>query len=357
MGKKGDLGIAILGGTGYGAGELLRLIAAHPLAAAVSIVSSSTAGGKVADSHPQLRAINNLCFDGELNLDALSECEHGIIFSALPHATSAETIEKLLPEIEKRRLKVIDLSPDYRLRDPQAHDKFYPDSKTSPQLRAQFVYGLTELNREAIAGASFVANPGCLASAAALALAPIAKCELPAFKLRSPLVIDAKTGTSGAGLSLGANFHHAYRHASATAYKVLTHRHEPEIKEAAWGALESAPETFFVPHLLPISRGIFTTVYLTLESEVSPAAVKDLYSSFYAESPFIRLLADPPELGAVVCSNYCDIAFQVRGKQLVVMAALDNLVKGMAGVAIQNMNLICGLPEHTGLSFAAPGLI
>ena len=217
-------------------------------------------------------------------------------------------------------------------------------SRLCCRVRSDFEYGLPELNRERIRGANRIANPGCLATAAILAAAPLADA-----RFRGSLVIDAKTGSSGAGRTPKETTHHPTRHADFRAYKPLAHQHEPEILQALGDPLGQRIELSFVPQSMAVSRGIFATVHATLAEPMDEQTLVRRYEEFYAGSPFIRVTAGSPTLEDVVGSNFCDLGLAVRGRQVVAMSALDNLVKGMAGAAIQNMNLMCGLDETTGL--------
>ena len=346
--------IGILGGTGYGAGELLRLLAQHPAAQVVSVVSTSSAGGSIVDAHPHLAGVYDGVFDAELSLEVMKRFPYRVVFSALPHGTTAETVQRLLPAFERDKIRVIDLSADFRLEDPAQHKRFYPESESPAVLRKRFVYGMPELKREQIATSTYVANPGCLATASILALLPLTKLD---GGITGNVVFDAKTGTSGAGRGLQQNLHHPMRHASVAAYKMLEHRHEPEIRQGLGDAGGERFSTLFVPHLLPVSRGIFVTAYLTLPQAITTADLIEQYRSFYAPHPFVRVRTGSPELHAVVGSNFCDVSVVSRGSQVVAMAALDNLIKGMAGQAIQNMNLQLGFLETAGLQAAALGLL
>lgn len=347
------IGIGIFGGTGYGAGELLRLLAGHDQAQVVSVTSTSEVGKPVTQAHPHLAGFyDGLTFDPELAFDRLASFEHRIVFASLPHGKSAEAITALLKKPEAKGVRVIDLSGDFRLKSEASHDKFYPEAKADPALRKRFVYGLTELNRQQIATAECVANPGCLSSTCALAALPL---MTDAFK--GLISFDAKTGSSGGGRSLADTMHHPHRHSNVNAYKILEHRHEPEIRETLGDVEGTRIETIFIPHLLPISRGIFATSYLTLDQPSTTQALQERYREFYKSSPFVRVRSGSPELGNVIGSNFCDISVFARGKQVVAMAALDNLVKGMAGQAIQNMNVMTGLPETTGIWAPAVNLL
>lgn len=339
------IGVGILGGTGYGAGELVRLLVRHPKAQVVSVSSSSAVGKPFTSVHTHLDRFTDLVFEEKLS-EELFKCEKVVIFSALPHGVSSQEIQKLLAEQKHPNLSIVDLSGDLRLATERDHQQFYHDVPWEPALRKEFVYGLSELSREEIRNARHVANPGCLATACALALLP-----LRSEKFVGSIVLDAKTGTSGAGRSPQAHIHHPLRHGNFEAYKVLAHRHEPEVAQALGGS----NRLMFVPHLLPVSRGIFVSAYLTTRAALDGAEVRQRYEEFYRESPFIRFREGSPTLHDVIGTNFCDIAISIRGDQVVVTAALDNLVKGMAGQAIQNMNLLCGLDEGTGLFYPSLG--
>lgn len=347
MTADGTIGVGIIGGSGYGAGELLRLLARHPAARVVSVVSQSRAGQALAALHPQLAGFYALTVADRLDLQALSAFPRAVVFSALPHGASAKTIASLIASELPANACLIDLSGDHRLSDPAVHAECYPESPVSPGVRAQFRYGLPELGSTAIARARFIANPGCYATACILAVAPlIGFCRAAVF-------FDAKSGSSGAGRALSADTHHPALHASMQAYKVFKHRHEPEIQQELGADLPCS----FVPQLIPVSRGIYVTAHLELQKEIELDALRARYFQYYRAARFIRLREEPPSLQAVVGSNFCDLSIASRGRRVAVMAAIDNLVKGMAGQAIQNMNLMCGLPEETGLDFPAPGLI
>jgi N-acetyl-gamma-glutamyl-phosphate reductase len=335
---------AILGASGYGAGELLRLLVHHPSVAVVSVTSRSHAGAPIHVIHPHLRGFYDLTVTDTLDCPRFLDAEHAVLFSALPHGASGATLDALLEELPAAHVKAIDLSGDLRLKDAGAHEKAYPESPWLPERRGQFVYGLPELNRGRIRAAGRIANPGCLATAAILAAAPLID---PQF--RGPLVIDAKTGSSGAGRVPKETTHHPTRHADFRAYKPLAHQHEPEILQALGDPLGQRIELSFVPQSMAVSRGIFATAHATLPEPRDANTLARLYEQFYAGSPFVRVTVGSPALEDVVGSNFCDIGLAARGRQVVAMSAIDNLVKGMAGAAIQNMNLMCGLPETTGL--------
>jgi LysW-gamma-L-alpha-aminoadipyl-6-phosphate/LysW-L-glutamyl-5-phosphate reductase len=324
------------------------VLAAEQSVEVTSVVSSSQVGAAVADVHPHLRGFYDLHLTGAVDHDRLLGGEHAVIISALPHGTSARTIAALLEELEQhargRAARVIDMSGDFRLSDAALHARHYPESPVLPDLRPAFVYGQPELWPERVRSARLVSNPGCLATAAILALAPLAQATLT-----GPLAIDAKTGSSGSGRQLKETTHHPTRHADVRAYKPLAHQHEPEILQALGDPHGERLQLSFVAQSLDVARGIFVTAHLTLADPIDSATLKRQYEAFYANRPFVRIVDDSPALQNVVGSNFCDIALACRGRQVVVIAALDNLVKGMAGTAIQNLNLMCGLPETTGL--------
>lgn len=328
--------VAILGGTGYGAGELLRYLTFHPAVEVTQVISSSSVGERVTKAHPHLSGIyDSLSFTKEIEGNDL------IVFSSLPHGTSSAELLKL----QERGVKghFIDLSGDLRLRSPELHERFYGEVPFQSEFRAQFSYSIPEIHGER---QRHISNPGCLATAGALALWPLRQEEF-----LGSVVLDAKTGTSGAGRSPQASMHHPRRHGNCEAYKVLAHRHEPEIAQTV-----GVSRLMFVPHLLPTSRGILVTLYGTISRAVSRDDMLQLFSAAYGRCPFIRLRDEPSSLNEVVGTNFCDISVFARENQVVVSAALDNLGKGMAGQAIQNMNLLLGLPEETGLLIPALGI-
>lgn len=340
--------VSILGGTGYGAGELLRLLVAHPAARVSAVVSSSAAGEPVCSAHSHLRGFYELRFSESLDLDRVCGANGAVVFSALPHGASGRAADEILRHAEKQgtgeHLRVIDLSGDLRLSDAATHAEHYSESAVLESRRSEAVYGLPELDRSAIPGARLVANPGCLATASILAAAPLVRAGLS-----GALVIDAKTGSSGSGRQLKDTTHHPTRHADYRAYKPLGHQHEPEILQALGDPRGKRLRLSFLPQSLPVSRGIFATLHAELPEATTTAALREMYENFYAGCPFVRVVDGSPSLQDVVGSNFCDIAVAARGRQVVAMTAIDNLVKGMAGTAIQNMNLMFGLPETTGL--------
>lgn len=331
--------IAIFGGSGYGGSELLRILLFHPNAEIVFVTANEHAGKAVGEVHKNLFGLTDLRF--EKSPEDLSELkEIDLAFFALPHG-QALTLIPNLPE----NIKVIDLSGDFRINDKDVFQKFYKLEHTATNLQKKFVYGLTETNREQIKTANYIANPGCFATATLLALAPMVKSGL----LTGKIIVDAKTGSSGSGAKAAANTHHPQRMNSFYAYKPFQHQHVPEISQHLKEVGTFENDLIFMTHSLPVSRGIFASCYLETTNLLTNEDVKNLYELFYKDSFFVRLVENSPDINWVKTTNFCDIAAHSNGKQIVVFSAVDNLVKGAAGQAVQNMNLMFDLDETTGL--------
>lgn len=340
-------GVTIVGGTGYGAGELLRLLSHHPEIEVCEVISRSNAGKPVATVHTHLEGISNLVLTSEVNLEALLRYPRNAVILAMPSGQAVSALEALLSLGLPENTVVIDLSGDLRLKDEATHTRHYPDVPFAGPIRSSFRYGLPELSS---ARGPRITNPGCLATAAILALASFSKGALT-----GPVVIDAKTGTSGAGREPQASMHHPARANDFTAYKVLGHRHEPEIVQALGEHFQRAHPVLFVPHLIPVPRGIFITVYGHLSSGATTDEILARVRDFYRTSKFIRVRSSPPRLVDVVGTNFCDLSVTVRGEQIAIMVTIDNLGKGMAGQAIQSLNREFDMSEDTGLLGAAIG--
>ncbi|MEI7984493.1 MAG: N-acetyl-gamma-glutamyl-phosphate reductase [Armatimonadota bacterium] len=338
------IGVGILGGTGFGAGELLRLFAGHSNVEVVLVTSRSNDGKHVSSVHPHLASVCDLKFQSSLQADMFKDFEKVCIISALPHGASAASIKEIVEVLPSS--KIIDLSGDLRIKDFEVHRKHYDQTFEYRNLRSSAVYGSPEVFREQIRLASLVANPGCLATAANLSLLPFVSHPIRSVHLH------LATGSSGAGKDPRATTHHPVRHANFSAYKVLEHQHVPEVIQClndAGGTFESIP---FVAHSLPISRGILCSAFIDMDMEFGQEEVEAMLKVRYRKHPFIRFKGSTPaEIVNVVGSNFCDISVTVKDKQIVVHAAIDNLVKGMAGQAIQNMNLMFGMAETAGLWF------
>jgi N-acetyl-gamma-glutamyl-phosphate reductase len=342
--------------SGYAGGELARLLLRHPRLSGVSPVFLGRTGETeteitthLEDLHPELASSGNgrsnpvLPFSWERVVDAGTE----VLFLATPHEQSREWV----PEAIKRGIKVIDLSGAWRLREAQNRDVYRlkdADAKVAADLQDEAIYGCPELHREAIKGARLVANPGCYATSIILALAPLIKTEL--VDLETGIICDAKSGVSGAGKAATAKTNFMYAANNLSAYAVFGHRHTGELLEQLH--LE-ADQIQFTPHLLPIPRGILSTIYLRLKQPIESNEIRAVFEKFYEASPLVRLRSSSqlPQIQHVVRTNFCDLGFVIGPdrKRLVMVSCLDNLLKGAAGQAVQNMNLMCGWEEQEGL--------
>ncbi|MGB8217284.1 MAG: N-acetyl-gamma-glutamyl-phosphate reductase [Candidatus Methanoperedens sp.] len=327
--------IGIIGGSGYTGGELLRLLSQHPEAKVRAVTSRSLKGQKVSDTHTHLRKIYDLNFEDLKPEEVASRCD--IVFTAVPHGTAMQVV----PELLDNGVKVIDLSADYRLR-TDVFEKTYKMKHIDPR---DAVYGIPELHPE-VAEQKFIANPGCYPTGASLAAAPLADAGLI-----ERVVFDSKSGISGAGAEPTAVSHYPNMAENIQAYKLTSHRHRAEIVQELTRLDSGLKSISFTPHVIPSVRGILTTAHIFVKKELSEEDVSEIYRDFYHDKPFIRLIKGIPMLGSVRGSNFCDIGFEVEknSDRIVVISAIDNLVKGASGQAIQNMNLIFGLPETTGL--------
>jgi N-acetyl-gamma-glutamyl-phosphate/LysW-gamma-L-alpha-aminoadipyl-6-phosphate reductase len=335
--------VGIFGGSGYGGAELLRILLLHPRAEVALVTANEHAGKAVGEVHRNLYGLTDLRFEkAPEDFESLSRLD--CVFLALPHGQALEVAPRLPTGV-----KVIDLSGDFRLRDAAVFAEAYGREQTAADLQREFVYGLTELNREQIKNARLVSNPGCFATATLLGLAPLAASGA----LKGRVVVDAKTGSSGSGAKPAANTHHPQRANSFYAYKPFTHQHVPEIEQTLGDATGGrwASELVFMTHSLPVSRGIFASIYAELEEEREMTAEElgGLYKEFYEGSFFVRLVPGSPDINWVKLTNFCDIGFAARGRQVAVFSVIDNLVKGASGQAVQNMNLMFGLEEKEGL--------
>ncbi len=323
--------------TGYIGVELTRLLHQHPQVELKSVTGRSAAGRKVGDVFPSLDTMEH-CIESELGEDI------DIAFSAMPHTSSVDIVPSLL----KQGIKVVDISADFRLKDAGAYSKWYGFTHPSPELLQEAIYGLPELHGDEVASASLVANPGCYSTSAILALAPAIKGDL----IYPDIIIDSKSGVSGAGRTLSLTTHYAEANENSFAYSLEGHRHLPEIEQEL-GMLhpQLSLSITFVPHLVPMTRGILSTCYAKLKSHLEKEALIQLYLDFYHESHFIRVIDKPPQTKHVWGSNFCLIypTIDMNTGRLIVISCLDNLVKGGAGQAVQNMNVMFGLPETGGL--------
>jgi len=339
--------VAVAGASGYIGAELLRLLLRHPRVTLTAVTSDRLAGQPVTSAFPHLRGLTDLRFQ-PLDAAALAAAAD-LVLLALPHMES----QRVVPALRERRVKVIDLSADYRLRDPADYPRWYRSAHTDPAGLAEAVYGLPELHRKAIAAATLVAAPGCYPAGAVLAVAPLVKHGLARLE---GIVIDAKSGVTGAGAQ-GRTVDPMYLYTEANenlqAYGVASHRHTPEIEQEL-SALAGAPvRVSFTPHLVPLNRGLFTTASVPLAADATTAELLQVYREFYADEPFVRVLGEGerPTTRAVIGSNFCDVTVVAdpRTRRAVCLSAIDNLGKGGAGNGVQLLNLLCQFPERTGL--------
>ncbi len=335
--------VSVIGATGYVGAELLRLLAGHPEAELAVITSESSTGENIASMYPHLAGRVELQLTSMQDMDAIAAASD-VIFIALPHGHAM----KVGRQLRGSGVKIIDLGADYRFRDPAVFEKWYKVRHEDPD--AQAVYGLTELYREQVRGAEIVANPGCYTTCSILALSPLLKAGL--IETRG-IVIDAKSGTTGAGRSLKLGSLYCTVNENFHAYGVASHRHTPEIEQIYSEMAGEEVIIQFTPHLLPADRGILATCYTQLKEGVCDAQIADAFGLMYGYEFFIRLCGKGacPEIKNVRASNYVDIAWQTdkRTGRLIVMSCLDNLVKGAAGQAVQNMNVMFGIDETAGL--------
>lgn len=333
------LKVGIFGGSGYGGAELLRLLLMHPHVEIALVTANEHAGKAVGEVHRNLYGLTDLRFTVmPEDLESLSELD--FLFLSLPHGQAIDVVPRL-----PRDVKVIDLSGDFRLRHRETFERFYNRQHTAMDAQGEFVYGLTETNREAIRKAGRISNPGCFATATLLGLAPLIAGNL----LQGRVIVDAKTGSSGSGAKAAANTHHPQRMNSFYAYKPFTHQHVPEIEQELRAVGDWTHELIFMTHSLPVARGIFASIYVETRQEMTAEEVRAVFADFYKDSFFIRLVEGSPDINWVKTTNFCDIGFATHGRQLVIFSAIDNLVKGAAGQAVQNMNLMAGIEEKTGL--------
>ena len=333
--------VAILGATGYTARELILLLLGHPQAEIVCATSRQASTEKIADSHPELSGRLDLELS-RFDLDQLLQSGIDTVFSCLPHAASAEVIQS----IAEQGIRVIDFSADYRLDDVDTFESWYGVTHPDPATVGSVPYGLPELFRESIRGASLVANPGCFPTSVLLPIGPLLKNDLIA---KSPLIIDSKTGVSGGGRSPKPGFHFVQCNESIRAYGVGHHRHTPEINQLLHRFSGTQTDVVFTPHLVPMDRGILSTIYCQPQPGSSRQAVLDCLSEFYRDEPFVRLVDTPPSTKQVTRTNFCDIAVSESAGFIVVTSAIDNLIKGASGLAVQNFNLMHGFEETTAL--------
>ncbi len=334
--------VAILGGSGYTAVELMKILLRHPHAEIVAVTSRAEGTPLISELHPSLFGRLDLRCE-PFDADGLKSKGVACAFGCLPHGVSAECVKPLL----ERGIRVVDLSADYRLKDVAVFAQWYGEPQHDPANLAHAVYGLPELYAEKIKTARLVANPGCYPQTAILGLAP-----LLAAKLIEPtgIIVDSKSGVSGGGRTPKLGFHFPECNENFSAYNVGKHRHTPEIEQALEFVAGQPVQVIFTPHLVPMDRGIFSTIYATPTLPVEETAMLNRFRDYYADMPFVRVRETIPTTKDTAHTNYLDLAVRVVRGKIIVLAAEDNLVRGASGVAVQNFNLMFGFDEKTGLA-------
>ena len=337
---------AVLGATGYAGIELVRLLSNHPEVSIEILGSQSFDGQKLSDVYQNFEHILEKECE-KLDLEKVKNCD--VAFTALPHGASKEVIPKLL----EQGVKVIDLSGDYRYDDVKVYEEWYGEPHSSPELLAESVYGLCELHREKIKSARLIGNPGCYTTCSILGAAPLLASKIGDTK---NIIVDAKSGVTGAGRGIALPYHFCECTENSKAYKIATHRHTSEIEQELSNIAGENIMLSFTPHLIPQKRGILSTIYINLNKPCTTEEIVDLYKEYYKDEFFVRVkdAGKLPETKHVAGSNFVDIGVVVdkRLQRAVVVSAIDNIVKGAAGQAVQNMNLLFGLEETTGLKAA-----
>lgn len=333
--------IAIVGASGFTGSELARLLARHPQVEITAITSETHTGKPFSDLHPQFLGILDIPL---VSAEFVTKAEVDIIFLALPHKVSMEYVAKW----KGLSAKIIDLSGDFRLSTPEVYKDWYQKEHVFPEGFKNAVYGLPELFADQIANASLVANPGCYPTASILALAPLFAAGIVEA---DSVIIDAKSGLTGAGIKASDSTHFSNVNENFKAYGIGVHRHTIEIEEQLSALAYSSSTIQFTPHLLPVDRGILVTAYAKLKKPVNQIELDDIYQKFYQEKPFVRLRNSAPGIKDVRGSHYCDIfpTWDERTQRVIIISAIDNLLKGAASQAVHNMNIILGLEESTGL--------
>ncbi len=349
----GTLRVGVIGASGYVGGELLRILANHPNVSITLATSKQHSGEPIHRVHPNLRSVLELEFV-ELNIGVLtSKCD--FVFTAVPHGTAVKSVPQLL----ETGTKIIDMSADFRLKDPSAYEEWYKYKHLHPELLARSCYGVPEIYREEIKSSEFVSNPGCMAITSILALAPFVKPDLIDL---DHIVVDAKIGSSGGGTKPSVGTHHAERYGVVRPYKPVNHRHTPEIEQELTRLAGRQVKVSMTPHAVNFVRGILCTIHSFTKSPLETSEVWKALKGFYNGARFVRFVKDKkglsryPEPKILSGSNFCDIGFEIdeRLDRLLLLSATDNLMKGASGNAVQCMNLMLGFDEGAGLTF--PGL-
>ncbi len=340
------LQIAIIGASGYTGAELIRILLNHKKVEISALIANSNAGQKIEQLYPHLTHYN---LPDVKKLEEIDFSKIDAVFGCLPHTTSQETFKKLIPQ--NPHLKIFDLSADFRLEDPADYQKWYEHEHIAKDLQPQAVYGLSEIHRNKIKKASLIACPGCYPTSSLLPLIPLLENNLITTQ---DIIIDSKSGTSGAGRSIKQGNLFCEVNESVKAYSIGTHRHIGEIEQELGKAAKSKIEIDFTPHLLPISRGIISTIYVKINPKFSLQDIQNCLETKYADEPFVRLIKGEPNIKDVVGTNFCVMtAKQGRTSgRAVLVSVIDNLCKGASGQAVQNLNIVFGFDEKEGLELA-----
>ena len=334
------INVAIIGATGYTASESIKILLRHPQAQLTYLTALPEECAHIAEIFPAFQDQLDLNVE-PINLDKLFQ-KADVALCCLPHKVSMQFVPQLLGA----GLKVVDFSADYRIHNVELYQKVYSVTHTDPANIARAAFGLPELFRDRIVGKKLIANPGCYPTAAALALAPLLKEKIISC---GDIIINAVTGVSGAGRKASQSYHFPEMNENIFAYAVGSHRHLPEIEQILTEYTDQATTVLFQPHVAGFDRGIIESIYCQPVKQTTPQKLTDLFNDFYADEPFVRIIDKPPATKNVSHTNFCDLFVTSAKGRIVVFSAIDNLIKGAAGQAIQNMNIICDIPETTGL--------
>jgi N-acetyl-gamma-glutamyl-phosphate reductase len=339
--------VGIIGGTGYVGAELIRLLMSHKKVQIAAISSVSFKGQNLSEIYPSFYKLTNLiCSEEDEVID-----KSDVIFAALPHGLSENIAKKIL---SKGKI-CIDMGADFRLSNEIIYKKWYGKSFDVPELHGKEVYGLPELNKEKIKESKLIANPGCYATSIELALLPLLSMGIIE---PTGIIADSKSGATGAGRNLSQSSHFTDCNESLSAYKIASHRHTPEIEEVLSSISSEKVKLIFTPHLLPINRGILSTIYVTPKDKIDLKELHKEYSTYYENKPFVKVLplGEASKINNIKLSNYCHISlhYDEENNKLILISCLDNMVKGAAGQGIQNMNILLGFDETEGLDFVPP---
>lgn len=331
--------VGILGASGFTGEKLVDILLKHPKVEISYICAKLEKELKFSELFPKFKnRLNLVC--KELNLKEASAAVE-VVFLALPHKVS----QAIAPFFLKNKRIVIDLSADYRFNNPKIYEEFYKTKHTDKENLKTAVYGLPEFFRSKIKKAKLIANPGCYPTVSSLSIAPLLK-----EGLIKNIIIDAKSGITGAGRRAALEYHYAHLNGNLFSYKVFGHQHLPEITQTLSTISGKNINLRFTPHIIPVERGIFITVYANLIKELTPSKLNSIYAKYYKKEPFVRVFKEKlPQLKDVIETNFCDIGFQTQGKNIVIVGAIDNLIKGASGQAVQNMNIVLGWDETLGL--------